>query len=153
MKPELGRRSIQYDLYQPSAYARYKKRLELKEFDPSEFDDLAHGLREADTEDSDIPPGFQRVMPRRLDPHSGMTAQRTSMYVGLPISLWPQCFESTKFVDSVTVMSMELGTKILIMAASKKSFTIVEAMRAPTISQWSGEEMVVNFGALRKLTR
>lgn len=151
--PELRRRMIQCEVYQPSAYARYKKRLESNEFDSSDFDDLPPLPKEADTEELGVPPGFQRVMPRRQSPHVGMTGQRTSMYAGSPGSLRPNGFAGQRFGGIYGAWNGNGNPAGHQGEPHNRRNHVGDASPAPTVSQWSGEERVVDFGALRKQTR
>lgn len=140
VRPQVRRRIINSEIYQPSAFQRNTKRLTTNLFEESDFDneitpaagDTAVGTNAAPLASSpgradvdDIPPGFQRISNRRGVGHGPPGfAQRHGNLSASP---------SPSRVHHLHGNRRDNGNA-----------------PAPTISQFSGEERVVDFGTLRR---
>lgn len=158
---DVKRQLVLADIYQPSAYTRYKKRLVSNEFVDTDFSEEERAKVSPPMEMA-TPPGFIRLGPRRgfgergagapTPIEAGTTPPGFSRMGGVrrgqvppsfgtrPNSLFPPTPESIARVGGAGPVQ---GSG----SAIRRS---TAAGAIPTVSQFSGEERVVDFSALRR---
>lgn len=164
MHPEVKRRAIALSLYQPSAFARNRKRLETNFFEESDFDDISL-QREEMIAHMDVPPGLQRVMPKHHTQYSASSfgSRAPSSYLagslgsshplgfaGSGPPVLPASGASGTYgggPPGFPTSTHGIGNSASVAPHSRRNHA---PAIAPTVSQFSGEERVVDFGSLRR---
>lgn len=162
MHPEVRRRAIALSLYQPSAFARNSKRLETNCFEESDFDDVSLEREEVTAHTNTQP---NRLMPKHHSqygaPPFGLKTP-SSYLVGSPDSSRHPGFTGS-IVPAVPASGAAssygggppgfpptahgFGNSASLPSHPRRNHT---PTIAPTVSQFSGEERIVDFGSLRR---
>lgn len=143
---DVKRRLILFELYQPAAFKRYEKRLATNDFSDSDYPaeerpkplppdtevHYGHASRENGT-----PPGLPRIGGRKGPVMSPFGLRPNNGYTGGNGEEGGRGHNNTPYGYQMGLPSRRSGA------------TTVGGI-APTISQFSGEERVVDFGALRR---
>lgn len=169
MHPDVQNRAMALALYQPSAFARLRKRLETNRFEDTDFDDDSH---KQDTANMEVPHGFQRVLPRgrpQYEPQEYHTRNQHKYGMGSPVSRppgfragppgfahlprGPPGFSGNNYPPGFNhanasppgVTGQDIGG-----GNAPHTRRTAHGHGHSTVSQFTGEERVVDFGALRR---
>lgn len=143
MPLEMKRRAVQSDIYSSSAYARYRKRLTSNLFEESDFPpEQKPGSSTTEVFNVDVPPGFQQIPPRRNSQQQGAVGLGPRSVFGTS----PGSNRPPVYSGSGTGRGGGRGLPYNIRRTNGGN----NKGQAPTVSQFSGEERVADFSALRR---